>query len=107
MNQYSVVWIDSARDDLFNIVDYIASESEPTARKIYSKIKSKADSLSTFPNKGRVVPEFAEFSINIYREIIESPWRIIYRIHDSNVIVLAVIDGRRDVEDILFEKILK
>lgn len=107
MDGYSVLWLDSARDDLFRIVEFIASENEPTARKIYLKIKTKAESLCSFPSKGRVVPEFAAFHINLYREIIEFPWRIIYRIQESDVIVLAIIDGRRDVEDILFERILK
>lgn len=107
MDRYSVLWIDSARDDLYKIVEYIAAENEQTAHRIYNKIKSKADSLVLFPNKGRVVPEFSGFHINLYREVIEFPWRIIYRIQESNVIVLAIIDGRRDVEDVLFERILK
>ena len=106
MNRFSVLWIDSARDDLFRLVEYIAAENEQTARKVYFRIKAKADSLVLFPAKGRVVPEFAAFHINLYREIIESPWRIIYRIDGTKVTVLAVIDGRRDIEDILFERIL-
>jgi Txe/YoeB family toxin of Txe-Axe toxin-antitoxin module len=58
------------------------------------------------PLKGRIVPELKIFNIDIYREIIENPWRIIYRVQDKEVIILSVIDGRRNIEDIIFEKLL-
>jgi hypothetical protein len=40
----------------------------------------------------------------IYRELIELPWRIIYKIEEDKVFVLAVIDGRRNMEDILLDR---
>lgn len=36
MDRYSVLWIDSARDDLYKIVEYIAAENEQTAHRIYN-----------------------------------------------------------------------
>ena len=59
------------------------------------------------PEKGRIVPELEFFHIRTYREIIESPWRIIYRIEEQKAHILAVIDGRRNVEDILLQRFLK
>jgi toxin ParE1/3/4 len=105
METFSVVWVDSAKNELFEIVEFIASENQNTAKNVYKNIKKKAASLSSFPYKGRVVPEFHQYNISLYREIIESPWRIIYRIHDKNVVIMSILDGRRDVEDIIFEKI--
>jgi toxin ParE1/3/4 len=106
MKEYSVIWMDSAKIDLFSIIEYISFENKSTAQSIYKKIKKKVVSLSILPLKSRIIPELHQFNIDLYREIIESPWRIMYRIHDNTVIVLAIIDGRRDVEDIIFEKIM-
>jgi plasmid stabilization system protein ParE len=106
MQIYSVVWVDSAKAELFEIIEYIALENQLNAKNIYKNIKKKADSLSSFPQKGRIVPEFQQFEINLYREIIEFPWRIIYRIHDKNVVIMTILDGRRDIDDIIFKKII-
>ena len=41
-----------------------------------------------------------------YRQLIESPWRIIYRIESDIVNVLLIIDSRRNTQDILVEKLI-
>ncbi len=107
MENYSVIWIDSAKKDLLDIIDYIAQDKIDTAKSIYHKLKDKASSLSNMPLKGRIVPELKIYGIDIYREIIENPWRIIYRVQNDEIIILVVIDGRRNIEDIIFEKILE
>ena len=65
----------------------------------------KALPVVVFPNKGRVVPELLEYNINEYREILESYWRIIYRIDTDSVEIFTVIDARRNVQDLLVEKL--
>jgi len=35
------------------------------------------------------------------------PWRVIYRIEKKCVYVVSVIDCRRNVEDVLLERLLK
>lgn len=100
--QFEVIWVDSVKNELLEIIEYIAVENKNSAKKVYQNIKRKADSLSAMPYKGRIIPEFKQFEINLYREVIESPWRIMYRIQDKTVVVITIIDGRRDVEDILF-----
>ena len=57
MNQkFDVVWSNIAENDLKNIVDYIADDSPPNALKIFKRIKQKASSLYTFPERGRIDP---------------------------------------------------
>ncbi|MGI8905372.1 MAG: type II toxin-antitoxin system RelE/ParE family toxin [Candidatus Sumerlaeaceae bacterium] len=41
-----------------------------------------------------------------YRELVVSPWRVIYRITEQHVLVVAIIDGRRNVPDLLYERLL-
>ena len=104
---YNVKWAAVAQRDLKQIIDYIASESPDNALQILHKIKQKASGLHIFPDRGKIVPELKDQGINIYREIIVPPWRIIYRISDSTVFVLSVIDSRRNVEDILLNRLIR
>lgn len=103
---YQVFWTQTAQQDLRTIITYIAADSKTHARKIYSIIKQKAGNLQQMPLQGRIVPELSYYGILTYRELISQPWQIIYRIEDSKIWVLAVIDSRRNVEDILLDRFL-
>ncbi len=104
--RYQVCWAESAYRDLEAVVDYIASESINAAIDIYRRIKEKTSTLERLPSRGRVVPELRFHNIASYRELIVSPWRIIYRIEKRSVYVLAVFDGRRNVEDLLLARLI-
>ena len=103
--KYDVVWSNVAENDLRNIVEYIADDSLSNALKIFKSIKRKASSLYTLPERGRIVPELREQGILQYRELIIYPWRILYRISEKNVLVLSVLDSRRNIEDILLKRL--
>jgi plasmid stabilization system protein ParE len=102
--KYDIIWSYIAENDLKNIVEYIAEDSPPNALKIFNRIKQKASSLYTFPERGRIVPELREQGILQYRELVISPWRIQYRISEKSVLVLSVLDSRRNIEDILLKR---
>ena len=104
---FKVHWARIAEEDLTNIILYIAEDSPTNARVIFNKIKAKASSLTQFPERGRIVPELQEQGLFLYRELIVTPWRIIYRISDKKVYVLSVIDSRQNVEDILLKRLVK
>jgi len=107
MNQtYKIIWADVAENDLREIIEYIATESPDNALKILKKIKQKTSSLYTLPERGRIVPELQDQGILLYRELIISPWRIIYRMSEMKVYVLSVLDARQNVEDILLKRII-
>jgi toxin ParE1/3/4 len=103
--KYDIVWSDVAENDLRNIVEYIADDSPHNALKLFKRIKQKASSLDTLPERGRIVPELRDHGILQYREIIISPWRILYRISEKSVLVLSVLDSRRNIEDILLQRL--
>ncbi|MCD4775951.1 MAG: type II toxin-antitoxin system RelE/ParE family toxin [Candidatus Aegiribacteria sp.] len=102
---YQVLWADVAKNDLKEILEYIAIDNRLSALEIFQEIKQRASSLYTFPERGRVVPELLDQGILIYREIVVPPWKIIYRISDKFVYVLSVLDSRRNVEDILLKRL--
>jgi addiction module RelE/StbE family toxin len=103
---YQVFWTQTAQQDLKKIVEYISADSSIQAKKVYLLLRQKAYNLQEMPLQGRYVPELSYHNIMTYRELIVTPWRIIYKIEQSNVWVLAVIDGRRNVEDILLDRFM-
>ena len=103
--KYEVIWSNIAENDLKNIVEYIADDSPPNALKIFKSIKKKASSLYTFPERGRIVLELRDQGILQYRELVMSPWRILYRISGKRVLVLSVLDSRRNIEDVLLKRL--
>ena len=106
MKTYKVKWTTSAVFDLHQIIQYISSQNPLSAKKIFQGIKIRAKNLQKNPRRGRFVPELKAHSILNYQEIFYKPWRIIYRIDEEKVFIFAVIDGRRDLEDILLERLI-
>lgn len=104
---YGVEWTTSAKNDLLNIVTYIKKDSPAAANDVYQKIKEKAHSSNFFPLKGRVVPELQKEGITFYREIIAAPWRIIYKVGNESVYIMAIFDSRQNIEEILLQKLLR
>jgi len=108
MNErYQVLWSKTAEHDLFAIIAFIHDASPQAAIKAFTKIKDKTSDLLLFPERGRVVPELLAQGIAHYRELIIQPWRVIYRFSADTVYVLAVIDSRRNVEDILLGRLIR
>jgi len=105
--KYHVKWAAIAQRDLNQIIDHIAIDSPSNALQILKKIKQTASNLYAMPERGRIVPELQDQGIHTYRELVVAPWRIIFRISDTTVFVLSVIDARRNVEDILLDRLVK
>ena len=63
--------------DLGEIVRYISLSNPRAAERVGLGLIDAALSLGTLPDRGRIVPEFAD---GITREIIYRPYRIVYRI---------------------------
>ena len=105
--RYDVEWTDVAREDLSAIADHIADDSIEAALKIMERIEGSAQTLTTVPDRGRVVPELRQVGVRQYRELIVSPWRLVYRVAGTTVYVMGVFDGRRNMEDLLLERFVR
>ncbi len=106
MKRFSVRWASVARDDLERIVSYIALTSVKNALAAADRIEELAESLHTLPNRGRVVPELERHGINEWRQVTEAPWRLISRVDKKRVEIVALVDARRNLEDLLFERLM-
>ena len=101
-----VFWTHIAVRDLRQIVDYIAVQDSAGAEEVYRSIRNQTEDLGQLPYRGRLVPELQLQGVLLYREIVQTPWRIIYRVLEDKVVILAVIDASRNVADVLLERIL-
>lgn len=102
-----VIWTAVAASDLERIATYLVDESPLRAASVVDRIALRADSLANFPGRGRIPPELRTIGDETWRELQEPPWRIVYRRLDEVVQIHAVLDGRRSLEDILIERVLK
>ena len=89
----SVVWSQSAQLVLDEVIAYINQESPQNARQVLLAALGAADSLAILAERGRVVPELADSSI---RELVVLKYRLLYRVSDSVVTVVAFLRGARD-----------
>ena len=106
MKNFEVIWTKNAQFDLESIIEYIKIDSVNIAKKIFFEIKEECANLHYFPERKRVVPELQQIGILKYREIIHERWRIIFKIDNTKVYVLLVVDSRRNLEDILFQRLI-
>lgn len=107
MIEFQVFWTRTAQQDLIRIIEYIVADSQSKARTIFTEIRQKTAGLNHLPLRGRVVPELKYHGITGYREIIRQPWRIIYKVEEDRVWILAVIDSRRNIEDLLLVRLIE
>ena len=106
MKCFEILWTKRAYIDLEIIAEYIKIDSLLNAKKIFLEIKKECDKLYYFPERKRIVPELQNIGITKYRETIYKRWRIVYKIENKKIYIVAVVDSSRNFEDVLFQRLL-
>jgi plasmid stabilization system protein ParE len=88
-----LVWSPEAVEDIAAIAAYIERDSPWYARAVASKIVEIAESIPEYPELGRIVPEIDDLAM---RERFIHRYRVIYRLDEARVLIVAVIHGRQD-----------
>ena len=91
-----VVWTNRAFDHLLHIREQIGLTSPAYADRVLDRLLTRSEQLADFPKSGRAVPEFERDDV---RELIERPYRLIYRVLETRVDVLAVVHGRQQMPE--------
>ncbi len=106
--KYRVVMVEVAEWDLYDIHRYIElNESPERADKLLDGLERVVAGLAEMPERGHFPPELERIGIREYREIHFKPYRIVYTISSDSVIVHTVLDGRRDIQTLLQQRILR
>jgi addiction module RelE/StbE family toxin len=106
IKKYTVNITRNAENDLNEIIGYISQNNPRTALKILERIQNKIKTLDHFPYRGGYAPELLEKNIKDYRQLLETPWRIIYKVENEQVNILTILDSRRNMQDILIKKLI-
>jgi len=89
----TITFAESAVRDLETIRNRYADQQVPAVgEKLLREIISQIERLGAFPESGRIVPELGIVNL---REIIYSPFRIIYRLDENRVRVVRVWRSER------------
>jgi plasmid stabilization system protein ParE len=107
MAERVVSWTRTAYGDLEALIEYMAVDSPAAASRALDRIERKAMTLAAHATRGRIVPELREIGVLHYRELVERPWRLVYRVEADRVLVLAVLDSRRDLQTLLLERLVR
>ena len=89
---YGIVWARRALQDLESIASYIAQDSPAYAATVVRTLVNQTKMLANFPRSGRKVPEFDNENI---RELLVYSYRLIYQLREDELVVAAVIHGKR------------
>jgi addiction module RelE/StbE family toxin len=87
-----VRWTLQALEDVESIRQYVARDSGEYATLLVMRIVQAVERLTIFPASGRVVPEVADEKL---REVISGSYRIVYRLRDDEIVIVAVHHGAR------------
>jgi toxin ParE1/3/4 len=87
-----VVWTRRALGDLEAIGKYIGRDKPAAAERWLLELISVAEKAAVVPLAGRRVPELDR---NDVREIFARSYRIVYRVTERRIEVLAVFEGHR------------
>lgn len=105
---FKIFLTEDAGRDLSDLYSYISKQDSPRkADYVLDQIEKRFISLSHMPERGVVPTELISLGIRDYREIFFKPYRIIYRILDKTVYVYLIADGRRDMQTLLQQRLLK
>jgi toxin ParE1/3/4 len=100
--------IGDAEKDLYEIYEYIRrSGFKDNAQKLFSRLEKACLSLADNPERGHIPPELERIGVYEYREIHVKVYRIIYQIIDNDVFIHCILDGRRDLQEMLEHRILR
>ena len=90
-----VAWTPEARRTVDEVLEFIARDSLDGARHVLEQVLAAARSLETLAERGRVVPELEDTSV---REVFVYRYRLMYRVEDDVVSIVAFVHGARDFE---------
>ncbi len=106
--RFAVHLIEDAEKDLLDIYQYIAmNDSVEQADRLLDHLEGTVQELETFPMRGHIPPELERIGVLDFKEIHWKPFRIIYEIRKSEVFVHCILDGRRDLQELLQKRVLR
>jgi len=98
---------DPAESDLEAITDYLIGQgASEAAEHFLVRVLDKVQSLKSFAERGSIPAELAELGVDDHRQLLLSPYRLIYHVGTAKISVVLIADGRRDMKELLRGRLL-
>jgi toxin ParE1/3/4 len=105
---YQVFLTDEASRDLTDIINFVEQQdSVLRAQQLLNRIESTFKSLAANPQRGSIPNELQALGIKDFRQIFFKPYRLLYRIDKKLVYVILIADGRRNMQSLLEQRLLR
>ena len=104
-----IEWTPDGIDSLNEILEYYSNRAgESVANNIYEKIIKEIELLELEKIKTKRTLELKDIGILDVYELVINPWKVYYKISENNkkAYILFVLDGRRNLEEILISKVI-
>ncbi len=106
--RFIVQWTQTAVEDLLGIIDDVVDrDGAEAAEHLYGQITQVVADLETLPLRCCIVPELEAEGLDGYREVLVAPYRLMFTVRGNEVVLLTVLDGRRDLGELLIERALR
>ena len=106
--KYKVFLISDAEEDIFEIYNYVAAHDSPgNANTLFDNLQNACLNLDSFPERGHIPPELERINVSGFLETHFKPYRIIYQIRGNEVYIHCVLDGRRELQELLQQRLLR
>jgi toxin ParE1/3/4 len=106
--KYKVIIDPQAKEDMSEIFFYVLlNDSLDVANKLLDKLEETCNKLEKYPERGHIPEELRNTGIKRYLEIHYKPYRIIYEVKKNIIYIHSVLDGRRNIQEILSNRILR
>ena len=105
--RFDILLTEGAEQDLEAIHDYISEfDCVANANHVLDELMGVVEGLAKFPERGSYPKELVSLGIKEYRQTFFKPYRVIYRVTGSQVIIYLIADGRRDMQSVLARRLL-
>ena len=105
-----IEWTPDGIDSLNEILEYYRDKAgENITNKLYDKIIKEIELLELEEIKTKRTQELMDIGIHDVYELVIKPWKVYYKISANNkkVYILFVLDGRRNLEEVLISKVIE
>lgn len=87
-----VAWTRRAREHVLDTIKVIRWDKPGAASDWADRVFAEVETLAEMPRRGRIVPELERPNV---RELLVGNYRVIYRVADDEIVIMAVRHGRR------------
>jgi plasmid stabilization system protein ParE len=95
-----LIWSPRSLQDLIDICDFVARDSRQRAAELADLFIELVERLPEQPHAGSIVPEYDRSDL---RERFLFKYRVLYLIRDTDVEVVRILHGARNLPDAMIE----